>query len=150
MAGQARESCERQVRHRRGPHDDGHARLHAISEKHPLYQCRHFVAACCIAGDVAAGSDSSEEHSFQSYYASLGVCLLGTVLDGDCAFDVMTQMLGLPGTFEARCKLRVDISDYLIDRARQPSMRQMMLACSELEPEDVLLCRDGTIELDDC
>ena len=126
----------------------GFARLLPISEKNPLWECRHFVSACTVDG-AAVAEVSPEATQFEQLYGSLGVCVLGTVIDGDCAFDVMTQMLGWPMTFQSRRRLRSEISDYLVERANLPWMRHLMLACSELEHSHVLLCRDGIIDLDD-
>ena len=74
--------------------------------------------------------------------------LLGTVLDGDCAIDVMTQMAGLPSTYGSRCKVRRNISDYLIERAGVPWMRYLMVVLAELEEEDVMRCGDETTVVD--
>ena len=79
----------------------------------------------------------------------MGVHLLGTQLDGDCAFDVMTQMAGLPQTLTARNEVRGQVSDYLIAHAKEPWMRHLMVALQELELEDVLLCGDSGIDFDD-
>ena len=87
----------------------GRARLVPISDEHPLYLCRHFVAATETDTAVAEGEVCSSD--FEQLYASRGVWLLGTVLDGDCAIDVMTQMAGLPSTYGARCEVRRNISD---------------------------------------
>ena len=124
----------------------GRANLVAISDEHPLYQCRHFVAA--TQTDTAVAEDEVCASDFEQLYASKGVWLLGTVLDGDCAIDVMTQMAGLPSTYGARCEVRRNISDYLIDRAGEPWMRYLMVLLSELEHEDVMRCGEEAVVVD--
>ena len=34
----------------------------------------------------------------ESFYARLGIVLLGTVMDGECGIDTACMMLGLPQT----------------------------------------------------
>ena len=121
---------------------DGSARLMPISDEHPLSECRHFVA--CARLPHAAVADASEcLTEFERLYSSLGVVALGTVVDGDCGIDVMTLMLSRPSSLEARKQLRVDLSDYLISRASEAWMRDLMVACGELRTEDVSLARSS-------
>ena len=70
-----------------------------------------------------------------------------TVLDGDCALDVMLTMLGIPSTLAARTDLRIELSDYLISRIGQPWLLDLMVACQELRQEDVVLYRSGPCEV---
>ena len=71
--------------------------------------------------------------------------MLGTVCDGDCGLDVMTQMLSLGQTFEVRKQLRIDISDYLISRIEEPWMHDLMVLCGELKPDVLVKFRsEGT------
>ena len=79
----------------------GHAEWAPVSATHPLDLCNHFVAAVPMA-DVLPG----EGHSIQAYYSSLGMALLGTVVDGDCGIDVACQMVGLPQTAAQRALVR--------------------------------------------
>jgi hypothetical protein len=67
----------------------GSVDLVAISEKYPLTSTCHYVAGvsipeCHVVGDAG---------DFEAFYASLGVGVMASVMDGDCAFDVMTMML---------------------------------------------------------
>jgi hypothetical protein len=83
-----------------------------VSEEHPLKTINHFVGGCHIPGTaVAADADGLE-----AFYAALGITPLASILDGDCAFDVMQLMLGEKASFQGRTKLRIEISDYLISR----------------------------------
>lgn len=75
----------------------GAARAMPVSDDHPLSQCRHFVAAVPMA--VAVQQDTT---SLAGFYISLGLALLGTVMDGDCGIDTMCLMAGLPQTLRQR------------------------------------------------
>ena len=90
----------------------------AISEQYPLSRCVHFVGGIGIpkAAVAEAGAD------FEGFYASLGVSVVMTVLNGDCAFDVMLIMLAETLTDGARKALRIEISDYLMSRLGEPWM----------------------------
>ena len=131
----------------------GHAQLCAISEELPLSTCRHFVAAVtapeAAVAESAVAASSYGASEFERLYQSLGVVVLGSIIDGDCGLDVMTMMLSLPQTFEARKKLRIDISDYLIARVEEPWMHHLMVACGELSAEDVSLLRSSTSAIAD-
>ena len=85
-----------------------------ISEDAPLGRASHYVAGVPIPPQPR----HEGELAFETYYASLGVATLPTVCDGDCALDVTSMMLELPQSFETRKQLRVEISDYLLERMR--------------------------------
>ena len=129
-------------------HPDGRARLCAISEELPLNTCRHFVAARTVpqttVAETAVTGSSYGATEFERLYQSLGVVVIGSVVDGDCGLDVMTMMLSLPRTLEARTKLRTDISDYLTERVEVPWMHDIMICCGELNPKDVEPLRSST------
>ena len=121
----------------------GSVDLVAISEKYPLTSTCHYVAGvsipeCHVVGDAG---------DFEAFYASLGVGVMASVMDGDCAFDVMTMMLGIPPSASARNDLRIEVSDYLIARIGEPWMHDVMAACQELRFEDVELYRSGDAEV---
>ena len=113
--------------------------LAPVCEQYPLSRTSHYVAGiripeCEVIGNVC---------SFEAMYASLGIAVLASVMDGDCAFDVMTMMLGVPSSFSARKDLRTDISDYLISRIQEPWFLDLMVAGQELQWDDVILYRSG-------
>ena len=84
----------------------------------------------------------------QSFYASLGIVLLGTVMDVDCGIDTDCMMLGLPQTSANRNALRQEIADYLLDRAERPWLHQLLVVCEELRVEDLEHDRScGAVEL---
>ena len=58
-------------------------------------------------------------------------------MDGDCGIDVACQMLGLAQTPDQRTCLREKISDYLVDRVREPWMHDLMVALQEVLAEEV-------------
>ena len=67
----------------------GCAELVPISAEHPLSTTVHFFAGIriheCQLLEIAC--------SFEALSVSLGVAIMASVLDGGCAFDVMTMML---------------------------------------------------------
>ena len=122
----------------------GYAQLFPISEVRPLELCRHFVA-CATIGDAMDELDEKVTE-FERLYSQKGVVVLGTVCDGDCGIDVMTQMLSLPQTLKARNQLRIDLSDYLIARIDEPWMHDLMVLCGELRPDVLVKFRsEGTV-----
>jgi hypothetical protein len=102
-----------------------------ISEQHPLHETCHFVAGVQIPGTAVAG-DGDVAGGFEVFYAELGVAVRATVVDGDCGLDVMDMMLGRPPSRASRNELRVEISDYLLERIQLPWMHDIMVACQEL------------------
>jgi hypothetical protein len=123
----------------------GYAQLFPISEIRPLEMCRHFVACTTILAAVGQVGKSTSE--FEELYNRKGVVVLGTVCDGDCGLDVMTQMLSLGQTFEVRKQLRIDISDYLISRIEEPWMHDLMVLCGELPANVLAEFRSGGTEI---
>ena len=69
----------------------GRAEMVPVSEQHPLAECRLFVA--CHRLDNAS---ECEGDCMGSFYARLGIVLLGTVMDGECGIDTACMMLDLP------------------------------------------------------
>ena len=89
---------------------------------------------------------AAEALMFESMYASMGICILSTMLDGGCAFHVMTMMLGIDTGFESRLALRRELSDYLLDRVGEPWMHDIMASCQEVEWADVQALRAGAAD----
>ena len=129
------------------PQSRGHARLCAIGDDMGLAQCRHFVAAAewpeALIADPAVADTLNGPTAFEKMYHKQSRVIIPTVLDGDCGFDVMTKMLGLPQTYHARTQLRTEISDYLIARAEEPWMHDLLACCGELDNKVVALAREG-------
>mgnify|MGYP005671698245 CR=1 FL=1 len=135
----------------------GQVRLAAISKENPLSQCRHFVAGRKISatpatsagqGDGAAESSGAEaavagRDDFESSYNALGVSVWTSILDGNCAFDVMLQMLGEPSAPASWNELRIELSDYLFARAGDAWMHRIMGNAMELEKSDVATATTG-------
>ena len=120
-------------------HATGCVELIPISAEHPLSQTVHFVAGIKMPECQVLESSCS----FEALYASLGVAIVASVLDGVCAFDVMAMMLGISPSSSARRGLRIECSDYLIARTGEPWIHDVMVACQELREEDVSLYRSG-------
>ena len=59
----------------------GVAELRPICEEHPLSSTKHFVGACTLGEEAEVSADA---RVFEALYASLGVGIMPTVLDGDC------------------------------------------------------------------
>jgi hypothetical protein len=117
-----------------------------ISEEHPLGRTSHFMGACVMpAAAVAEGICG-----FEAFYASLGLAVLPTVMEGDCGLDVMCLMLGLTQSLDAREALRIELSDYLISRTGKQWMHDLMAALQELEWEDVTLSQSGGTAIPAC
>ena len=113
----------------------GSAECIAVCEEYHLHRCVHFIAG--IAIPTTASVCPLSRVPIEDFYASLGVSTVLTVADGDCVFDVMTMMLARPRSFENRKTLRVEISDYLLDRIGEPWMIELLEACQELSKTDV-------------
>ena len=77
--------------------------MHAVSEEYPLHRCRHFLASMRVEEEDTQGN------SIQAFYLRMGVALLGTVMDGDCAIDLACMMLGWPQTPQNRRFLREEL-----------------------------------------
>ena len=145
----ATETCTRQLNARAIPcalvaQSGGSVALAPISEEHPLSKTCHYVAGIVVP-ECKVTTDAC---SFEALYASLGVAVMASVVDGDCGLDVMTMMLGIAPSAEARADLRIEISDYLIARIGETWLHDLMVACQELPHEDVKLYREwgcGTI-----
>ena len=53
------------------------------------------------------------------FYLDLGLAILATTLDGNCAFDCVCMMLGKNSDTDSHNALRCEISDYLLERAEE-------------------------------
>ena len=80
---------------------------------------------------------------FDTFDASLGVASLANECDGDCGLDAMLMMLGRPSSFSTRKELRIEISDYQIERIGESWMQDLMALCQELRQQDLSDGRSG-------
>ena len=110
--------------------------LAPISEAHPLPTTSHWVAGTPCPPLEIPGADCS----FESLYASHGVAIAPVVTNGDCGLDTMTLVLGIPQSTQARTDLRIELSDCLLARGGDHWMYDIMVACQELDAEELLLC----------
>ena len=105
--------------------DNCSAVLTPICDAHPLPETSHWVASTpCPPLDVS-GADGS----FSALYANHLVAVVPTVTNGDCRLDAMTLMLGMPQSAQARNDLRVEFSDYLLERVDKHWMHDIMVVC---------------------
>jgi hypothetical protein len=114
----------------------GSAECAPISVQHPLNKTCHYVACIPVPG-TAVAEMPDWSGSFELFYTQLGLAVLATVINGDCGFDVMDMMLGRESTLSSRSDVRIAISDYLLTRISEPWMHELMVACQELEQDDV-------------
>ena len=109
-----------------------------ISEDSPLSRPSHYVAGVPIPAVAAAAPPAvPAATTIEAFYAALGVSMIPSICDGDCAFDVMNMMLGLPQRLQTREQLRIEISDYLIERMGERWMLDLLVVAQELNAEDV-------------
>ena len=116
--------------------EGGECRMVRVSEDHPLAQTKHFLASVSIGHDLSCEGDS-----LQAFYQRRGVAVLGTVVDGDCGVDCACMMLGRCQSLEERSKLRRDVSDFLLERVEERWLQDLMVACGEIDGEELLLHR---------
>ena len=107
-----------------------------ISEEVPLHRTVHYVAGVTIPPQSRAEGDPV---TFESFYAELGVSTLPTVCDGDCGVDVMMMMQGAVSHVASRNQLRVELSDYLMERIHTPWMLELLCLAQELDQDEVRL-----------
>ena len=84
-----------------------------LCQKHPLTEVKHYVAGVPMGQSI-----THDTTSLEGFYSARGVALFGTVVDGDCDFDTMCIMLGVPQTLEQRNKIREELYEYHSARAR--------------------------------
>ena len=83
-------------------------------------QVNHWVACVPMAGshgnsahggdpDISDAADEESTVTFAAVYLSMRRILVQTVVDGDCAFDVMCLMLGERRHREVRQALRCEL-----------------------------------------
>ena len=113
-----------------------------VSEKYPLRHIGHFVAGCPIPGSAVA----EDRCGFDGFYAARGVATIATIADGDCAFDVMELMLGESSTLESRTNLRIELADYLNDRADALWMHELMERLGEVDADDLKASKSQNVQ----
>ena len=84
-----------------------------VSAQHPLNEVKHYVAGVPMGQEIY-----QDAASLEGFYSGLGIALLGTVTDGDCAIDTMCIMLGLQQTLEQRNALRDELFVDIVTRAQ--------------------------------
>ena len=84
---------------------DGSVEWVAVGPTHTLHRANHFQAAAPLGCPVPV-----EGNSLATSCSRLGLALLPTVADGDCAVDTMCMMVGLPSSRGTRDLLRQEPS----------------------------------------
>ena len=120
-----------------------------ISDETPLSKMSHYVAGIDIpsAPLTAVAAATLDESAFAAFYKALGVHYLPTVCDGDCGLDVMCLIMGAERSLHERTSLRVELSDYLLQRLHLPWMIDILSVTCELDPDDVKLVRWDEIQV---
>ena len=77
-----------------------------------------------------------DAESLEGFYSRLGIAVLDTIPDGDCAIDTMCIMLGLPRTQEQRNAIREELYEYIVERAQERRLHDVLVACCETSVEE--------------
>jgi hypothetical protein len=114
-----------------GRYDEDKVPLHEVSEEYPLEECNHYLAAARkpVGGGRGVG--------LQGFYNDIGRILLPTITNGNCGIDVMCQMKGIPATRANIELLRIEISDFVISKASEPWLHDLMVATRELTQDEL-------------
>ena len=67
-----------------------------------------------------------EDEDLVGYYRSVGVVVVHTVRNGDCAFDAMGLMVGEPRTEARRRELRFEVVDYMLKHAANAALHRAL------------------------
>ena len=109
--------------------------MEPLSESHQLKDTKHYLSALPFVPDDP--DDYASGSCITGFYAKLGMCIMGTVMDGDCGPDTASQMLGWEQSQQHRHALREEISDYLMARVRLPWMQELMANLQEIRHDDL-------------
>ena len=117
--------------------DTGLLQVFRVTDDASAMAANHFVA--CLPCEVDHHDDGVAEDGWYvedadivSYYQSVGVLVVHTVRDGDCAFDAMCLMVGEPRTAARRAELRFELVDYLLKHAENTALHLALRDTGEL------------------
>ena len=120
--------------------------LMPVGERHGLHQVNHWVAAVLHGG----GADPAEAADpLNRFYQQRDRFVIGTVCDGDCGIDVMTQMLERAQNADTRTELRRELYEYLMSRHKEPWLHDILVATQELEADELQAYRDAEGDRED-
>ena len=120
--------------------------LMPVGEQFGLRHVNHWVAAVLHSG----GADPAEAADpLNRFYQQRDRFVIGTVCDGDCGIDVMTQMLERAQNEETRTQLRRELYDYLMRRHQEPWLHDILVATQELEADELQAYRDAEGDRED-
>ena len=126
--------------------DTGLIQVRRVVETAEALAANHYVACLHCLGhqdesshDDGVGDDGwyVEDEDLVGYYRSVGVVVVHTVRNGDCAFDAMGLMVGEPRTEARRRELRFEVVDYMLKHAENAALHRALANCFELSiPHD--------------
>jgi len=126
--------------------DTGLLQVRRVVETAEALAANHYVACLPCLGhqdesshDDGVGDDGwyVEDEDLVGYYRSVGVVVVHTVRNGDCAFDAMGLMVGEPRTEARRRELRFEVVDYMLKHAENAALHRALANCFELSiPHD--------------
>ena len=126
--------------------DTGLLQVRRVVEDAEALAANHYVACLpCLdhqdesSHDDGVGDDGwyVEDEDLVGYYRSVGVVVVHTVRNGDCAFDAMGLMVGEPRTEARRRELRFEVVDYMLKHAENAALHRALAHCCELSiPHD--------------
>ena len=109
-----------------------------VSADHPLNEVRHWLAGILMDQPIP-----QDTNTMAGFYSAIGIAVLGTVCDGDCGLDAMCMMARLQQNADQRDKLREEIHDYIVQRAEEPQLHDLLVVCGELSLDEVYKYRES-------
>ena len=115
-------------------HDEGANQLvcRPIDDQTPLETVNHFVGGL----PHIRGRGAGEDNGIEAFYHRLGVVVVKTVADGDCAIDVMCLAGGMQRAVANRQRLRLELASFLIDHVADARFQEAFCLCGELPEGD--------------
>ena len=152
----------------------GSAQMHRVIDHGSVNDANHWEACIpCGHPDEGAGAIGhldegagaivdveTENEDMVGYYMSRGRVVVHTVRDGNCAFDAMCVMVGMPRTDATIWDMRFEVADFLMSHAENAALHRALKSCCEvdlpIDPWDnlaehnaPLLFRDDDLEASD-
>ena len=115
--------------------DIGFLQVRRVVEPAEALAANHYVACLlCLGHQDASSHDDGvgddgwyvEDEDLVGYYRSVGVVVVHTVRNGDCAFDAMCLMVGEPRTEARRRELRFEVVDYMLKHAENAALHRAL------------------------
>ena len=152
----------------------GSAQMHRVIDHGSVNDASH-LEACIPCGHLDEGAGAighldegagaivdveTENEDMVGYYMSRGRMVVHTVRDGNCAFDAMCVMVGMPRTDATIWDMRFEVAEFLMNHAENAALHRALKTCCEvdlpIDPWDnlaehnaPLLFRDDDLEASD-